>query len=213
MNNFKKILLALALISLFSCKAQVVAPDSNDEVIIPMSNTQAEIPDNAYLKDTTNELNKYIGTWKYQSGNESLTIILDKFLHYDFDAYFKDILIGEYKYVDATGATIINSLPDMTDSAVDPLEHNISSAVFIHKGQYPKCSECGVTEFRIKSFFEDPERPMVPMAIVFRYISPTQIKAKIVQAGNSLTLEGEPSEIRIPFFTTEGFIEYTLNKI
>lgn len=215
MNNLKNTLFVMALISLFSCKAQVVAPDGNEEVIIPMntSSTLDEYPNNAYLKDTTNELNKYIGTWKYQSGNESLTIVLDKYLHYDFGAYFEDMLIGEYKYVDAAGTTIINSLPDMTDMSIDPLEHNIKLAFFIYKGQYPKCLECGATEFRIKSYFDDPERPMVPMAIVFRYISPTQIKVKIVQDGNSLTLEGEPSEIRIPFFTTEGFIEYTLNKI
>lgn len=136
----KKTMVLIIILSLFSCKAQ----------IIPMNNDHVEFSNGAYFMDTEFELNKYIGTWKYQNGNESLIIILNKVLHYDYGGYYSDILIGEYKYVDATGTTVVNTLPDMT-STMGALYHNISGASFKRKLEFPKCIDCGDDEFRIKS--------------------------------------------------------------
>ena len=194
----KKITLAFLLLIIVNCKAQV---------IIPLNNAHVEIPSGAYLMDTEYELNKYIGTWKYQNGNEVLIITLDKYLQHSFRGYFKDILIGEYKYVDNNGVTIINTLPSMTANLSSPLYHEISGANFKYRLEYPKCLECKEGEIRINSYFEDPERSYLSTAIIFRWINPTTIKAKIYSDGMGLyPKDNSPTEVRVPQ------IEYTLIK-
>jgi hypothetical protein len=193
----KKFITIVAFLYLFSCKAQ----------IIPLNNDHVDIPFGAYLNDTENELDKYVGTWQYQNGNESLTIVLDKFLHYNYGSYYKDILIGEYKYIDPTGTTIVNTLPTMIEN-MNPLAHNISGAHFKNKFEYPKCLDCDPNEFRIKCYFDDPLIKYVPTAIIFRWINSTQIKAKIYGDGNSFgPTDDSPSTVRVPY------LEFTLNKI
>jgi hypothetical protein len=194
----KKTLLLLAIISLLSCKAQV---------IIPLNNAHVEIPNGAYLMDTEYELNKYIGTWKYQNGNEVLIITLAKILQYEISGHYEDMLIGEYKYIDSNGVTIINTLPNMTANLSSPLYHKINFSIFKYRLEYPNCLECEEGEIRIKSYFEDPERSYLPTAIIFRWINPTTIKAKIYSDGMGLYPEdNSPTEVRVPQ------IEYTLIK-
>ena len=163
----------------------------------------------AYYSDTDFELNKYIGKWKYENGNESFTIVLQKILNQQHNGYSQDILVGEYKYVDATGVTIVNTLPMMDATLSSPLYHKIKGANILYRLQYPKCLECADDEFRVDSNIDDPERDYVSSKIVFRWMSPTQIKVKIYSTGSPLSPAIEsPTTIRVP-----NEIEYVLNKI
>ncbi|WP_395043004.1 DUF6705 family protein [Flavobacterium sp.] len=195
----KYIYLITVIMTLFSCNAQTVIPMNSN--LVPFTN-------GAYYSDTDYELNKYIGTWKYENGNENLIIVLQKILNHQYRGYSKDILIGEYKYVDATGVTIVNTLPLMNVALSSQLLHNISGANILYKLSYPKCLECADDEFRVDSNIDDPERNYVDSKIVFRWMSPTQIKAKIYSTGSPLSPAiDSPTTIRVPN------VEYVLNKI
>ena len=57
---------------------------------------------NTYLKDTTNEIDKYTGTWKWTSGNREFTLTLIKQVKYHYNQrnnnYYEDRLMGYYQY-------------------------------------------------------------------------------------------------------------------
>jgi hypothetical protein len=184
----------------FSCKAQV---------IIPAENAHVEIPSGAHIKDTNNFLDNFIGTWQFTQGNKSFTIILNKFLDADYDSFFEDILYGEYQYVDASGTTLVNTLPLMNTSYSSQLGYNISGGTFKRNLEYPRCLSCSPNELRVKVYFEDPERRYIPMEMVLRSLSPTQIQVKLYQMGQkaSFVTNSIYDEIRVP----AG--EYVMNKI
>lgn len=195
----KNILFSLAILTAFSCKSQ----------IIPQNNAYVDIPNNAYIKDTENFLDNFVGTWQYQNGNEQFTITLSKVLHHDYGSYYNDIIIGEYKYIDSNGTLLVNTLSDMNSpNFPGPLYHNIAGATSLVRLQYPKCPECDMGEYRIKSDFSDPDREYQSIEIVFRSISTTQIKVKLYRSGFSTTTDlNAPDEMRVP----AG--EYLMNKI
>jgi hypothetical protein len=197
----KYILILFSVLFAFSCKAQTT--------IVPLNNAYVGIPPNAYFKDTNNDYYKFIGTWKFTQGNESFTLVLDESIHEIMRGYFKDILYGEYEYIDATGTTLINTLPLMSANYTNQLSHNIAGGTFKGQMEFPKCLDCTPTEIRIKVIFTDPERRYIPMEMTLRSVSPTQIKVKLYQSGQKLTFMDDPfyDEIRVP----SG--EYIMNKI
>ena len=94
----KKIILTIFLVIVtVSCNAQ--------SIIIPLleCNKQYDHINPAYyLKDTTNEMDKYTGTWEWTQGSRIFTITLmkQKNLINDFgnSNYYRDRLVGYYKY-------------------------------------------------------------------------------------------------------------------
>ncbi len=102
----KNIFLFLLLTATISCNAQTIYP----------LRTFTEIPDNAYLKDTNNELIQYVGTWKGTWEGKTLFVTFKKITNkYDEDlGYYKDQLIGRFKVIDANGFVRYDntSLPD-----------------------------------------------------------------------------------------------------
>jgi hypothetical protein len=191
----KKILIYLTILIAFSCKSQIIS----------QNNAYVDIPNNAYIKDTENFLDNFVGTWHYQNGNEQFTITLNKIIHFKYSSWYEDILIGEYKYIDTNGTTLVNTLSDIN---IPSIHHNISGARSLVRLEYPKCPECDMGEYRIKSFFYDPDRKYQNLAIVFRSISATQIKIKLYRSGiSAMDDPNAPDEMRIP----EG--EYLMNKI
>ena len=65
-----------------------------------------------YIKDFNNDLDKYVGIWKWEEGNSSFTIKFEKIEMLSFQPYFNyyaDIIIGRYKYVE-NGITIADNL-------------------------------------------------------------------------------------------------------
>ncbi|GAA5084735.1 hypothetical protein GCM10023210_04830 [Chryseobacterium ginsengisoli] len=196
----KKIILLMLFISIVSCKAQ----------IIPMNNDHVETPDGAHLKDTENFLNKFVGTWKYQNGNEQFIIILKKENDHFYKTYYKDILYGEYKYISSSGNTLINTLDKIDFAYPSKSYHNISGASLISNNLYVKCNDCNPGEFRVKSFFDDSDRKgLIGTGVIFRYINPTTIKVLIIGSKGKV-LESEtdnlPDQLRVPS------AEYTMTK-
>jgi len=83
-----------------SCKAQTY----------PLR-TYTEIPENAYLKDTNNELPSYEGTWRGSWNNKTIFITFKKITN-TYDSvlkYYKDFLIGKFKVVDINGNILFNN--------------------------------------------------------------------------------------------------------
>lgn len=62
-------------------------------------------PENSYLKDTNNELQDYVGTWKYEWDGKITYIYLKKIEHkYETSINeYRDVLIGRYKVTDLNG--------------------------------------------------------------------------------------------------------------
>jgi len=196
----KNILLTLLTITAFSCKSQ----------IIPQNNAYVDIPQGAYIKDTQNFLDNFVGTWQYQNGNEQFTITFAKELHHKYTSWYEDILYGEYKYIDVNGNTIINTLPNINIYYSSKLYHQIAGATSLVRLQFPSCPECNIGEYRIKCYFDDPDRPYQDLAIILRSVSSTQIKVKLFREGKSIFVDNNydaPDDMRIPA------AEYTMNKI
>ncbi|GAA5084737.1 hypothetical protein GCM10023210_04840 [Chryseobacterium ginsengisoli] len=174
-----------------------------------MNNSYWDYPEPAYLKDTENFLNKFIGTWKYQNGNEQFKIVLKKKLKYDYDGRYSDILYGEYQYINVSGQILVNTL-DKIDIPMDESYHNITGATFIPNNLRVKCNDCSPGEFRVESFFDDPDRKgLIGTGVIFRYVNPTTIKVLIIGSKGKV-LESEtdnlPDQLRVPS------AEYTMVK-
>ncbi|WP_123852271.1 DUF6705 family protein [Chryseobacterium shandongense] len=97
----KTTFLIIALfISMISCKAQTY----------PLR-TFTELPENAYLKDTNNELQYYVGTWKGTWNNKTIYITFKKITNqYNPNLkYYKDFLIGKFKIVNSNGQILFDN--------------------------------------------------------------------------------------------------------
>ncbi|QQV03649.1 DUF6705 family protein [Chryseobacterium sp. FDAARGOS 1104] len=127
-----------------NCKAQspVYTLGNND---IP-----GIIPNNAYIKDVNNILNKFEGTWKYSENGKIFTISLQK-IKIDLQGYFKDLLRGNYKYVS-------NNLT-LADTTNYPLSDANLSGARLWEGDSNK----------ITLFFYDPERPKMSTRVTLTY--------------------------------------------
>ncbi len=78
----------ISLLTFLSCKAQI-APIYNIE--------EVTLYDNMYYKDVDNDYNNFVGTWRWQDGNTTLTFVFNKVEHVEhvgLGDYF-DHLIGE----------------------------------------------------------------------------------------------------------------------
>lgn len=101
----KNILLILISIFGISCKAQ----------IYPLNTSPSDIPNNAYIKDTNNELDKYVGLWKGIWNGKSLFLELKKVktsssIPGDTHPYFKDRILGERKVIAFNGTIEIDRI-------------------------------------------------------------------------------------------------------
>lgn len=192
----KYILKFLMLLTFFSCKAQIIVPLAVD--------SDAAYTNGTYNKDVDNDFSKYIGTWKYQNGNTTLTISLVKktFEYFPYKNYYQDLLIGEYKYVH-NGTEIINTLSLLANNSLRGDDHSISGNLIWTKNLYPICSDCEENERRIKLSISDPERTYLSNSIILRYKNDNgtqKIIVKIYKSDNSIMQpEGSPNEMRLPY--------------
>lgn len=175
-----------------------------------MNNTHWDYPEPAYLKDTENFLDNFIGTWKYQNGNEQFTIILKKELMHNYKGLYSDILYGEYKYINTIGQLVVNTLDKIDYPYSSKSYHMISDAVLITNNEVPICNNCNLGEFRVKSFFDDPARKgLIGARVIFRYINPTTIKVKILGSKGKVlesATDTQSDQLRVPA------LEYTMTK-
>ncbi|HCM34050.1 DUF6705 family protein [Chryseobacterium sp.] len=115
----RNILIILGIFAVVSCKAQEY----------PLKTDYTEIPSYSYLKDTNNELDSFIGTWKANYNNSTITLYITKEIHKLFDEnqykYYKDILSIKYVVKNSTESTL-QSTQNMTIPS-SQLRHTIYS--------------------------------------------------------------------------------------
>jgi hypothetical protein len=147
----KKIFFYLNIILItLSCKAQSPVVDLEARGL-------PEDYSNYYFKDLNNELDKYVGTWKYENGNTSLTIQLIKKEQVFNGRYYYDDLLGEYKYIE-NGAEVVNYLPRLFDTNVNDGQHTIDGNKLVYKNYPPECTECEIEDKRVVLKFSDRDR-------------------------------------------------------
>ncbi len=129
---------------MISCKSQSPIYTFGD------NNIPAVIPNNAYIKDTNNILNKFVGTWKYENNGKNFVLDLQKIMA-EFSHYYVDELNGFYKYTD--GSLTIIDTSNYTNS-----ESKISGRWF-RDGNLNK----------ITLFFYDPERDRLSFEVILTY--------------------------------------------
>lgn len=185
----KKGAVILAILLGISCKAQspVVGLDA------PYGT-----PEGAYYKDLNNELDKFVGTWKFVSGDTIFTIQLIKKQQVYIEPDYYDTLEGAYSYK-VNGQEVVNTFP------VDSNDPTIGGSTIALPNQYTICNNCDPNERRIKMFFVDPQRKYLPSNAVVRYISASggnspKISVKIYERDSFiLPYDGAPEEPRVPY--------------
>ncbi|MBU2938354.1 hypothetical protein KO494_02265 [Lacinutrix sp. C3R15] len=139
----KAIIKLIIILSIISCKAQS-----------PLFKADPTLPAGTYYKDLNNDLDKFVGTWKWEENNSSFTITLQKIEQYFDGVNYQDMLIGEYKYID-NGNLVVNTLPLLSDSSIEGSYHNISGCLILNKFMPLPCEDCSTDERRVKLFFDD----------------------------------------------------------
>jgi hypothetical protein len=114
------------------------------------------LPAGTYYKDMDNDLDKFVGTWKWENGNNSWTITLEKIEYYFDGEYYLDLLIGEYQYIE-NGDLLINTLSLLNDPSIQGDYHNISGSLILNKFHPLPCEDCSTDERRVKLFFNTPQ--------------------------------------------------------
>ena len=198
-EKMKNIFKILSVLFLISCKAQTITP------LYPVDSSPTnEIIVNQYYKDVDNDYNPYVGTWKWESGNNSLTIIFNKVV-YNNNGHgdFSDLLVGEYQYIE-NGVELVNTFPLIEPIGIpnivnqeDPWENNIVSIRIAdtHKG-IPPCPECAPNTRFIILEISDPTKPNLMGDIVMaRFVesSVEKIRARIYKTHNLSNSNGELS--------------------
>ena len=114
---------------------------------------------NAYYSDADNSLDGFEGSWKYQNGNEILIITLLKILNAPNNLNSQDLLIGEYKYIDAGGNLIFDTLNDLNVNYTDQTMHSIFGNCVFSDYNYPEINflDCIPTMKKVKllHFYEN----------------------------------------------------------
>ena len=105
----KTIIIILVLNSILHVNAQ------NNEVDVNSGFTTMDAVSGTYIKDIYNTFTPFLGTWKYQSGNEIFTIKLEKVTqkYYPEFGTYRDYIKGNYSYTTDGGASfIVNTIID-----------------------------------------------------------------------------------------------------
>ena len=93
-------------------------------------------PNGSYV--INNDINKFVGTWKYKNGNDIFIIKLIK-VKFDFKDYFEDILIGSHEYI-KNGVQVESSLDNFNLLPTNHKQRN----VFLHKVDATYSPDCVV---------------------------------------------------------------------
>lgn len=148
-------------------------------------------------------MEKFVGTWQYIVGNDSLTIVLQKKTMVPYKVFFEDLLVGEYEYI-LSGTTVVNTIHLLNNSSIPVVEHNIIGRRIVPNNAQPICTDCNSSDRRFKLYFFDSEREYLrSVRITLQYItnsSPSQIKVTIAaEDGTILPHENAPTVTRVPY--------------
>lgn len=114
---------------MFYCKAQQY----------PLNVNFTTVPNGSYIKDTNNEYNKFIGTWKANVGNKAVYIYITKQENRPITRlnknFFRDVLLIRYKIL------VNNQIVEDTMNSSNDMVNTISmgtqidgSVIFDYKG-------------------------------------------------------------------------------
>jgi len=194
-------IILLFLFSIISCKAQ-------SPIISLYDGNEYLETENAYYKDSDSDFDRFIGTWKYTNGQEELTIVLNKKLQVEFSfggkTFYEDMLFGEFKYIDANGNQLVNTLTNIDSNPADISEHLIFGNKINPSQFLPSCENCDPNERSVFLSFRDPLRVYIKCELVLRTIPNTQnsnvndLKA-VITGSYSVIPEGSPTDSRIPY--------------
>ncbi|OBX23569.1 MULTISPECIES: DUF6705 family protein [Bizionia] len=195
-------IILLFIFSIVSCKAQSPIISIYDDLKVPRQ-------ENAYYKDTDNDFDRFIGTWKYTNGQEELTIIINKKLsdyhtNYKNISYYEDIIYGEFQYIDSNGVELVNTLSNIDNTTIGVSQHQIFGNRINPSQFLPGCENCGPNERSVFLSFRDPLRDYIKCELVLRTIPNTQnsnvndLKA-VITGSYSIIPEGSPTDSRIPY--------------
>lgn len=195
LKTMKNIIILLLIINLYNCKAQ--------SLIHPLADRNVpENLNNVYFKDVDNDLNQFVGTWMFQDGNTSLTIVLEKLTQFFNGSWYEDMLIGEYKYVE-NGIEIVNYLPRLNDSNVSNAAHTIDGSKIVSKYYLPECDFCTLNQRRLSLNFADLERKyLFDSELILTYVNDNGIeKLYVVLQGKTTSTvpDNVPLETRVPY--------------
>ena len=180
----KKIIIIFLTLTAFSCKAQSLIKPLDGGGSCPMYDT------NCYEKDTTNEINKYSGTWKYQSGNTEIIFKLKKEEHYQLSSNtnFSDLLVGEYQYIE-NGLEIANTLAQFDNPFVSGYSHKIRGGIFMHRLPSYYCEDNSEpAEIKVKVNIGHPTDTDVDGQLILRYVNDSGIEKLEVCVYDQTTL-------------------------
>lgn len=106
----KYILIFIITIVNYSCKAQQ-HPILRTISIQDIYNADFDLQEGDYIKDTQNQLDPYIGTWKYEGNGKSLILKIQKVLSFynGTGKFYDDTLLITYKYI-KNGNTLVDNL-------------------------------------------------------------------------------------------------------
>ena len=190
----KNIIIFLLIINLYNCKAQ--------SPIHPLADRNVpENLNNVYFKDVDNDLDQFVGTWVFQDGNTSLTIVLVKLTQFFNGSWYEDMLIGEYKYVE-NGIEIVNYLPRLNDPNVSNAAHTVDGSKIVSKYYLPECDFCATNQRRIALYFSDLDRKYINSQMVVSYLNENgvdKIVIDIVGRDTEVAPLDSPFETRVPY--------------
>lgn len=198
------VILMICVLGAFSCKAQ--------SPVIPLFDGSDYLgTENAYYKDTENDFDRFVGTWKFTEGDQEFEIVLRKKQQHMFSyankTFYEDMMYGEYKYVDENGNTLVNSLSNIDNPTIDVSQHLIFGNTILHYKSLPPCEDCQPDERRVSLRLKDEQRSYLMTNIVLRTVpSQTNINAQDLELTLTLSYsifpEGAPTLPRILEYRT-----------
>jgi len=177
----------------------IVSYTSKGQTIVPLSNIPEDTPDVAYYKDTDNDFNPFEGTWKWEQGNSSLIIQLQKVEMHQALGDFYDRIVGEYQYI-VDGVLQNNSLP-LAANADNLYSHHIYGSKITSKAP-PPCNACTPNTRFVKLRLIEPENPQLTGKITMGYFVENgieKIQVRIYNEGIGFNIDYTgPTVLKIP---------------
>src|SRR5690554_6140478 len=127
---------------------------SQNPPIVPIEEWDGRGVSGTYYKDTNNVYNQFEGEWLWQSGNNSLRIILQKKEQVSQQifgvSYYEDMLVGEYQYIE-NGVEKINTLANINSQY-----NSISNSIILTTPFCMSCYDCLSNLSNEYVIFSDP---------------------------------------------------------
>jgi hypothetical protein len=130
--------------------------------ILPLYDSSKTVA-GAYYKDLQNDMNRFVGEWKYEQGNNLLIVKIQKketqFINYGNISFYGDFIVAEYRYVE-NGIEKINTLPNLLINHSTPFKYNIVANIIIKPvpNNPSVCPNCVPNDVMVQGPFRDPER-------------------------------------------------------